>query len=66
MIGRLAALTLAELSLDLAVISTSSWDATHGITTTVEAKIDAIVTDEALPAEDVAAVRELGPRVLVG
>jgi len=102
MIGRLAALTLAELSLDLAVISTSSWDAKHGITTPVEAKIDpkraamaaatesvlladagkfghfakyrvarldefdAIVTDEALPAEDVVAVKELGPRVVEG
>lgn len=102
MIGRLAALTLAELSLDLAFVSTSSWDAKHGITTPVEAKIDpkraamaaatesvlladagkfghfakyrvarldefdAIVTDEALPTVDVAAVQELGPRVVVG
>jgi len=102
MIGRLAALTLGELSLDLAVISTSSWDAKHGITTPVEAKIDAkraamvaatesvlladsgkfghfakyrvarldefdaIVTDEALAEEDVEAVRELGPKVIMG
>ena len=28
-------------------------------------EFDAIVTDEALPAEDVAAVRELGPNVVV-
>lgn len=41
MIGRLAALGLAELSLDIAFISSSSWDAKHGVTTPVEAKIDA-------------------------
>lgn len=41
MIGRLAALTLAELSLDIAFISSSSWDTKHGITTPVESKIDA-------------------------
>ena len=29
-------------------------------------EFDSIVTDEALPAEDVAAVKELGPRVVVG
>jgi DeoR/GlpR family transcriptional regulator of sugar metabolism len=40
MIGRLAALTLAELSLDLAFLSSSSWDMRHGVTTPVEAKID--------------------------
>lgn len=40
MIGRLAALTLAELSLDIAFLSSSSWDIKHGITTPVEAKID--------------------------
>lgn len=41
MIGRLAALTLAQLSLDIAFISSSSWDTKHGITTPVEGKIDA-------------------------
>lgn len=101
MIGRLAALTLAELSLDIAFISSSSWDAKHGITTPVEGKIDAkraamavatesvlladagkfghfakyrvarldefrtVISDAALAAEEVAAVRELGPRVVV-
>lgn len=40
MIGRLAALTLAELSLDIAFLSSSSWDVKHGVTTPVEAKID--------------------------
>jgi len=41
MIGRLAALTLGELSLDLALLSSSSWDPDHGITTPVESKVDA-------------------------
>jgi DeoR/GlpR family transcriptional regulator of sugar metabolism len=40
-IGRLAALMLAELSLDVAFLSASSWDAKHGITTPIEAKIEA-------------------------
>lgn len=40
-IGRLTRLTLAELSLDLAFISSSSWDLGHGVTTPVEAKIEA-------------------------
>lgn len=40
MIGRLAALTLAELSLDIAFLSSSSWDVRHGATTPVEAKVD--------------------------
>ncbi|MBD8045270.1 DeoR/GlpR transcriptional regulator [Arthrobacter sp. Sa2BUA2] len=40
MIGRLATLTLAELSLDIAFLSSSSWDVQHGITTPVEAKVD--------------------------
>ncbi|MFF0910771.1 DeoR/GlpR family DNA-binding transcription regulator [Microbacterium enclense] len=40
-IGRLTRLSLAELSLDLAFISSSSWDLGHGITTPVEAKIEA-------------------------
>lgn len=39
-IGRLAAMTLSELSIDLAFISCSSWDIKHGLTTPVEAKID--------------------------
>ncbi|WP_193106135.1 DeoR/GlpR family DNA-binding transcription regulator [Brachybacterium sp. FME24] len=101
MIGRLAALTLGELSLDIAFISSSSWDAKHGITTPVEAKIDAkraamasatesvlladagkfghfakyrvarldefrsIISNAALAAGDVTAVRELGPQVIV-
>lgn len=39
--GRLARLALAELSLDVAFISSSSWDLSHGVTTPVEAKIDA-------------------------
>ncbi|GAA3660222.1 DeoR/GlpR family DNA-binding transcription regulator [Microbacterium marinilacus] len=40
MIGRLATITLSELSLDLALLSSSSWDVRHGVTTPVEAKID--------------------------
>ncbi|SDQ49759.1 DeoR/GlpR family DNA-binding transcription regulator [Microbacterium sp. cf332] len=40
-IGRLTRLSLTELSLDLAFISSSSWDLSHGITTPVEAKIEA-------------------------
>ncbi|GAA0962698.1 DeoR/GlpR family DNA-binding transcription regulator [Frigoribacterium faeni] len=39
--GRLTRLMLDELSLDLAFISSSSWDLSHGVTTPVEAKIDA-------------------------
>jgi len=39
--GRLTRLALAELSLDLAFISSSSWDLAHGVTTPVEAKIEA-------------------------
>jgi len=38
--GRLAALVLEELSLDIAFLSTSSWDLKHGLTTPVEAKIE--------------------------
>ncbi|MEG9248167.1 DeoR/GlpR family DNA-binding transcription regulator [Arthrobacter sp. Soc17.1.1.1] len=41
MIGRLAALTLSQLSLDIAFLSSSSWDGRHGVTTPVEAKVDA-------------------------
>lgn len=37
--GRLAALALGELSLDLAFLSSSSWDVKHGVTTPVEAKV---------------------------
>lgn len=94
--GRLARLALAELSLDVAFVSSSSWDLAHGLTTPVEAKIDAkraavtaaetsvlvadsskygrfgkyrvlsldeldvVVTDEGLPADDAAALRDLG------
>lgn len=39
-LGRLAAMTMSELSLDIAFISCSSWDVKHGLTTPVEAKID--------------------------
>ena len=39
-LGRLTRLTLTELSLDLAFISSSSWDLTHGVTTPVEAKVE--------------------------
>ncbi|GGN88331.1 DeoR/GlpR family DNA-binding transcription regulator [Agrococcus terreus] len=39
--GRLARLALAELSIDVAFISSSSWDLQHGITTPVEAKVEA-------------------------
>lgn len=38
--GRLTRLALSELSLDLAFISSSSWDLTHGVTTPVEAKLE--------------------------
>lgn len=39
-VGRLATLALRELSLDLALLSSSSWDCRHGVTTPVEAKVD--------------------------
>lgn len=39
LIGRLAAHTLSELSLDIAFLSCSSWSLDRGITTPVEAKI---------------------------
>jgi DeoR/GlpR family transcriptional regulator of sugar metabolism len=39
--GRLTRLALSELSLDLAFISSSSWDLGHGVTTPVEAKLEA-------------------------
>jgi DeoR/GlpR family transcriptional regulator of sugar metabolism len=39
--GRLTRLALSELSLDLAFISSSSWDLSHGVTTPVEAKLEA-------------------------
>jgi DeoR/GlpR family transcriptional regulator of sugar metabolism len=39
--GRLTRLALSELSLDLAFISSSSWDLAHGVTTPVEAKLEA-------------------------
>jgi DeoR/GlpR family transcriptional regulator of sugar metabolism len=39
--GRLTRLALLELSIDLALISSSSWDLRHGVTTPVEAKVDA-------------------------
>lgn len=38
--GRLATLALRELSLDVAFLSSSSWDLAHGVTTPVEAKVD--------------------------
>lgn len=40
MTGRLAALTLSQLSLDLAVLSTSSWDTRRGVTTPAEEKVE--------------------------
>ncbi|MBK1783527.1 DeoR/GlpR family DNA-binding transcription regulator [Prauserella cavernicola] len=39
-VGRLATLALTELSLDVAFLSSSSWDIRHGVTTPVEAKVD--------------------------
>ena len=39
--GRLTRMALEELSLDIAFISSSSWDLGHGVTTPTEAKIDA-------------------------
>ena len=38
--GRLATLALRELSLDIAFLSSSSWDVGHGVTTPVEAKVE--------------------------
>jgi DeoR/GlpR family transcriptional regulator of sugar metabolism len=38
--GRLSALTLRELSIDIAFLSTSSWDLPHGITTPSDAKVE--------------------------
>ncbi|MFJ8933027.1 MULTISPECIES: DeoR/GlpR family DNA-binding transcription regulator [unclassified Streptomyces] len=39
-VGRLAALTLRQLALDIAFISTSSWDLLRGVTTPSEPKVD--------------------------
>lgn len=39
-VGRLAAATLRQLNVDLAFISSSSWDAHRGVTTPHEAKVD--------------------------
>lgn len=39
--GRLARLVLSELSIDVAFVSSSSWDLQHGVTTPVEAKVEA-------------------------
>jgi DeoR/GlpR family transcriptional regulator of sugar metabolism len=39
-VGRLAAETLRKLNMDLAFISTSSWDLQRGVTTPSEAKVD--------------------------
>ncbi|WP_440900782.1 DeoR/GlpR family DNA-binding transcription regulator [Actinosynnema sp.] len=39
-VGRLATLALRELSLDVAFLSSSSWDVEHGVSTPVEAKVD--------------------------
>ncbi|MDM4762980.1 DeoR/GlpR family DNA-binding transcription regulator [Galbitalea sp. SE-J8] len=39
-VGRLAALTLRELSVDIAFISSSSWDIDHGVTTPTESKVE--------------------------
>ncbi|MFC0673215.1 DeoR/GlpR family DNA-binding transcription regulator [Brachybacterium hainanense] len=52
-IGRLAALALSELSLDCAFISCSSWDARHGLTTPIEAKIDPKRTAMAVAARSI-------------
>lgn len=39
--GRLTRLALAELSVDIAFVSSSSWDLAHGVTTPVESKVEA-------------------------
>ncbi|WP_104046025.1 DeoR/GlpR family DNA-binding transcription regulator [Arthrobacter sp. ZGTC412] len=39
-LGRLAARTLKELSLDIAFLSCQSWDAKHGVTAMVEAAVE--------------------------
>ncbi|QOR70886.1 DeoR/GlpR transcriptional regulator [Ruania alkalisoli] len=39
-VGRLAAATLRSLNVDIAFISSSSWDAVRGVTTPHEAKVD--------------------------
>ncbi|MEU5371030.1 DeoR/GlpR family DNA-binding transcription regulator [Streptomyces sp. NPDC005951] len=39
-VGRLAALTLRQLALDLAFVSTSSWDARRGVTTPSAPKVE--------------------------
>ncbi|MDT0267284.1 DeoR/GlpR family DNA-binding transcription regulator [Streptomyces sp. DSM 44915] len=39
-VGRLAAATLAQLALDIAFVSTSSWDLRHGVTTPSAAKVE--------------------------
>lgn len=39
-VGRLAAATLRQLNVDIAFISSSSWDANRGVTTPHEAKVD--------------------------
>ncbi|MCF2707322.1 DeoR/GlpR transcriptional regulator [Arcanobacterium haemolyticum] len=39
-VGRLASATMRELALDLAIISASSWDASRGVTTPADYKVD--------------------------
>ncbi|GAA2224258.1 DeoR/GlpR family DNA-binding transcription regulator [Herbiconiux moechotypicola] len=39
-VGRLAAMTLRELSVDVAFLSSSSWDLQRGVTTPAESKVD--------------------------
>ncbi|WP_291056599.1 DeoR/GlpR family DNA-binding transcription regulator [Herbiconiux sp.] len=52
-VGRLAALTLRELSIDIAFVSSSSWDLQRGVTTPAESKIELKTTALAVSSESV-------------
>lgn len=52
-VGRLAALTLRELSIDISFLSSSSWDLQRGATTPAESKVELKKTALAVASESV-------------
>lgn len=52
-VGRLAALALRELSIDIAFLSSSSWDLQRGVTTPAESKVELKKTAIAVSSESV-------------
>lgn len=52
-VGRLAAAMLRELAVDIAFISTSSWDLTRGLTTPTESKVEVKQAAAAISSETV-------------